>query len=354
MKSVFITENSNVVLAIAVTTILFIGYVDLLTGAEFGFSFFYLIPISLMAIHKATKLRSVIFCAVLSAILWFAAECWEGAYSMLFFPIWNGTVRLIIFNAIGLLIYDLKEKDNKLKELNSKLLTINEEKNKFIGIAAHDTRSPLGVIYSLSDIILVDYKERLNAEIIEILDIIKKTSKKSLTIIENLLDVSKIESGQLIIQKKHQDFIHFVKNQIYINRILAQNKEIEIVLITDYEQVLLDFDEHYFSEVIDNLLSNAIKYSNRNTEIQVIVSVNNNRLRTEVVDNGIGISETEQQNLFKYFQTTSSRPTEGEESTGLGLAISKQIVNLHQGSIGVRSAKNQGSTFFFELPMRQE
>lgn len=353
MKSIVYVENSIVVLLIAILTILCIGYMDFLTGAEFGFSFFYLIPIALLSVHKTTKLTSIVLCAVLAAILWFTAEYLEGKYSMLFFPIWNGTVRLIIFNAIGLLIYYFKEKDKKLKLLNEKLLAINEEKNKFIGIAAHDTRSPLGVIYSLSDILIVDFKENLSAEIVEILEIIKKTCKKSLTIIENLLDVSKIESGKLILQIKQQDFISFIKNQIYINQILAQNKDIEISLQSEYEQLMLEFDEHYFSEVIDNLLSNAIKYSNRNTQIKVAITLQNKLLRTEVTDNGIGISEVEQQNLFKYFQTTSSRPTEGEESTGLGLAISKQIIMLHQGSIGVRSSKNQGSTFFFEIPLSQ-
>jgi len=353
MKSIFYVENSITVLLIAILTIFCIGYVDYLTGAEFGFSFFYLIPISLLSVHKSTKLVSIVVCAVLAAILWFTADFLEGKYSMVFFPIWNGTVRLIIFNAIGLLIYYFKEKDKKLKLLNDKLQGINEEKNKFIGIAAHDTRSPLGVIYSLSDILIVDFKENLNAEIVEILEIIKRTCKKSLTIIENLLDVSKIESGKLILQLKQQDFIAFIKNQIYINQILAQNKDIEISLQTEYEQLQLEFDEHYFSQVIDNLLSNAIKYSNRNTQIIVTVKVQDKLLRTEVTDNGIGISEAEQQNLFKYFQTTSSRPTEGEESTGLGLAISKQIIVLHKGSIGVRSAKNRGSTFFFELPLSQ-
>lgn len=353
LKSVFITENNLVVLSCAVITISIIGYVDYLTGAEFGFSFFYLIPISLLSVHKNSKLTHIIFCGVLAAMFWFTAEYLEGKYSMLFFPIWNGLVRLIIFIAIGLLIYYFKEKDKKLKELNDKLRSINEEKNKFIGIAAHDTRSPLGIIYSLSDILIVDFKADLNAEIVDILEIIKKTCKKSLTIIENLLDVSKIEAGKLELNIKEQDFIGFMKNQIYINQILAQNKEITIALESEQEHIIAAFDEHYFSEVVDNLLSNAIKYSNRNTQVRVEISVVNNHLLTEVTDNGIGISEAEQQNLFKYFQTTSSRPTEGEESTGLGLAISKQIVVLHQGSIGVRSTKNQGSTFFFQFPLGQ-
>lgn len=339
---------------LAVITITIIGVIDYKTGVEFGFSFFYLIPISLFAANGGSNRYFIIFCAVLAATFWFSAEYLEHKYSHIFFPIWNASVRLLIFGAIGLLLYYFKEKDKKLKILNEKLQLINEEKNKFIGIAAHDTRSPLGVIYSLSDIIIVDYKTQLNAEIVEILEIIKSTSKKSLNLIENLLDVSKIESGKLVLNVKYQDFIPFIKNQIYISQLLAQKKDIQIELQSVYDNLLLEFDDHYFSEVVDNLLSNAIKYSNKNTTVRLAVQVENEQLLVEVTDQGIGITQEEQANLFKYFQTTSSRPTDGEESTGLGLAISKQIILLHQGTIGVKSEKGKGSTFFFRLPLKQK
>ncbi len=339
---------------LAVLIISIIGIFDYQTGVEFGFSFFYLIPIAIFAAYKSSNRYFILFCALLAASFWFSAEFLEYKYSHIFFPIWNASVRLLIFGAIGMLIYYYKEKDKKLKILNEKLKAINEEKNKFIGIAAHDTRSPLGVIYALSDIIIVDYKNQLNNEIIEILEIIKNTSKKSLNLIENLLDVSKIESGKLVLNVKSQDFIPFIKNQIYISQLLAQKKDIQIELKTDFNSLLLDFDDHYFSEIVDNLLSNAIKYSNKNTVVQICLHVENEHLIVEVTDQGIGISQEDQINLFKYFQTTSSRPTDGEESTGLGLAISKQIILLHQGTIGVKSEKGKGSTFYFRLPLKQK
>ena len=105
--------------------------------------------------------------------------------------------------------------------------------------------------------------------------------------------------------------------------------------------------------MVDNLLSNAIKYSNKNTEIVVRVSQDNGKqILTEVIDQGQGILAEEQQKLFNYFQTTSSRPTGGEQSTGLGLAIAKKIVVLHGGEIGLKSVPNEGSTFYFLLPVR--
>ncbi|WP_339752671.1 HAMP domain-containing sensor histidine kinase [Algoriphagus aquimarinus] len=347
-------KNKYISLPVATITILLIGYIDFLTGDEFAFSFFYLLPIASLSISPKTSVSVIIFTSTLASIEWFIAEYLTREYTLLFFPIWNAGIRLIFFISIGLLLYYLKENEKKLKSLNSHLKSINNEKNKFIGIAAHDIKGPLGIINAFSEILIEDYKEELNPEITEILNIIKTTSSNSITVVRNLLDVSKIEAGKLVLTYKSQDYISFIANQVHINQILAKNKEIGIKLDTSTDEIIVDFDEHYFSEVIGNLLSNAIKYSNRNTEILVRVSLSDkNQLLTEVIDNGIGISEEEQQNLFNYFQKTSSRPTEGEESTGLGLAISKQIITLHHGQIGVKSSKNQGSNFFFSIPLKR-
>ncbi|TXE11207.1 sensor histidine kinase [Algoriphagus aquimarinus] len=347
-------KNKHISLTVAILTILFIGYIDFLTGDEFAFSFFYLLPIAALSISPKTSLSAIIFSSTLASIEWFVSDYLSREYTLLFFPIWNAGVRLVFFISIGLLLYYLKANEQKLKSLNSHLKSLNKEKNKFIGIAAHDIKGPLGIINAFTEILIEDYKEELNPEITEILDIIKTTSSNSITVVRNLLDVSKIEAGKLVLTYKTQDYISFIANQVYINQILAKNKDIKITLESEKDQLIVDFDQHYLSEVIGNLLSNAIKYSNRNTEILVKISLkNSNEVLTEVIDNGIGISEAEQNNLFNYFQKTSSRPTEGEESTGLGLAISKQIITLHHGQIGVKSSKNQGSNFFYQLLIKK-
>ncbi len=135
---------------------------------------------------------------------------------------------------------------------------------------------------------------------------------------------------------------------------MANHKNIAILFESQSESISIDFDEHYLSEAVDNLLSNAVKYSYKNSKIIVRLSVlNHEQILTEVIDSGKGISEPEQQNLFQYFQTTSTRPTGGEKSTGLGLAIVKQIINMHNGEIGVKSTLNKGSNFFYRLPVKQ-
>ena len=146
------------------------------------------------------------------------------------------------------------------------------------------------------------------------------------------MDVSKIESGIINIKTKKQDYILFIKKQIFYYQILAKKKDIYLVFESSLEEYAFDFDENYLGEVISNLLTNAIKFSNRNSEIHIKVSLTNNKnLKTEVIDFGKGIHESEHYKLFNYFQKTTTQPTAGEQSTGLGLAISKKIITEHKG-----------------------
>jgi signal transduction histidine kinase len=344
-------ESRFTVLLVTLILICLTGYADYITGYELSFSFFYLIPISLLAIYRGTKLSAVLISSFFSTLLWFFAEFTSRDYSHILFPIWNAFARLIIFTTIGILIFYLKEKDKKMKLINDHLKLINEEKNKFVGIAAHDLRNPIGGIASLSDLVIHDYKDSLHPAVLEILQLIRETSNNILILLKDLLDITKIESGRVELNLKKRDYIAFIKKQIILSQILADRKNISILFLSQIESVTINFDENYLREVIDNLLSNAIKFSKNDSEIIVRISYSeNNLILTEVVDNGIGIPLDEQQKLFNYFQTTTTKPTDGEQSTGLGLAIAKRIVTLHSGEISLKSDPINGSNFYYTLP----
>jgi len=346
-------ENRFTVLILNLLLIGLIGYLDFLTGPELSFSFFYLIPISLLSLYRNTSLVSVLVSSIFASFLWFLAEYVTRDYSIIFFPIWNAFVRLTIFTMIGLLILYLKEKHKKVSLVNSNLKAINEEKNKFIGITAHDIRNPISGIYSYSDLLITNYKDDVKPDVLEIIILIKTICSSTLIILQNLLDISKIEAGIVELKLKNQDYLSLVKQQISLNQIIAKNKNITILFHTIKNTIITNFDEHYLSEVLDNLLSNAIKYSSNGSEIIVNISLtNNNQILTEVIDKGKGIPIGEQQKLFNYFQKTSTQPTDGEPSTGLGLAIAKKIVTLHNGEIGLKSDLNKGSVFYYTLPIK--
>ncbi len=329
-----------------------ISYIDFYTGDELSFSFFYLIPLAILALNKNITIVEIIACSVYASTLWFIAEYATREYSMLFFPIWNALVRFLIFSILGVLILSLKKTQVQLNLTNVRLTELNQEKNIFIGTASHDLRSPIGSIYGFSNLLLEDYKTKFDPEATKIINIIRSVSEHTLVVLDNLLDISKIESGKVDLTLKMQNYNEFVVQQIAVYQLLANNKNITINFISYEPDITISFDEHYMSEVVGNLLSNAIKYSFNQSKIDVILSItDNNRLLTEIKDNGKGIPENEQQKLFNYFQTTSTRPTEGEKSTGLGLAIAKKIVQLHQGEIAMRSNDSQGSVFYFTLPV---
>ncbi|MCB0448151.1 MAG: HAMP domain-containing histidine kinase, partial [Gelidibacter sp.] len=352
----YIDKVKHKPLAIALT-IAFIGVItalDYFTGAEMSFSVFYLIPISILAVSRTSNKRLIVIISVVAAICWYAVEVNSNAYSHLFFPIWNAIVRLIIFVTIGVLVFSFRIKQDKLNESNAKLKHLNDEKNKFIGVAAHDIRNPISGIYSFSDLLLNDKDTKMNEDELEIVGMIKSLSQNVLDLIKHLLDVSKIESGKIELHYKHQDYLQFIKKQVYVNQLLANQKNIKIVLNTEKEQLMADFDDHHMSEVINNLISNALKYSEKNSIITINVSNTNDTILTEVIDTGRGIPLEEQQKLFNYFQKTSTKPTDGETSTGLGLAIVKKLIDAFEGQIAVKSNINEGSNFYFTFPVQKK
>lgn len=340
-------------LAIVLTLLSFaiITTLDYLTGAEMSFSIFYLIPIAILSVSRTSNKRLIFMASLFAAICWFSVDSSDREYSHIFFPIWNAFVRLTIFITIGLLIYSFRFKSDAFRKSNKQLQELNEEKNRFIGMAAHDIRNPVSGIYSFSDLLLNDKDSKMNEEELEIVQLMKSLSQNVLDLIKNLLDVATIESGKIELTYKKQDYVKFVQEQIYINQLLANQKGINIKLNSEASEIIADFDSHYMTEVLNNLLSNAIKYSQKKSDIQVNLSSKNDQILTEVIDQGKGIPLDEQKKLFNYFQKTSTQPTDGETSTGLGLAIVKKIVTAFKGQIGVKSDLNKGSNFHFTFPV---
>ncbi len=337
-------------LVVSFILILVIGIIDYATGSEIALSIFYLIPVLMLALQNNIKTYYIIINAVLAAFIWFLAEFIINDYPTIGFAIWNAFVRLVIFMLVSQLAYYLNQKHQKLIETNKNLEKINSEKNKFIGIAAHDLRNPIANISAFSELLLTGYADKADPYVLKIIQYIKDISNNTLGMLEQLLDISKIESGTVTLSLNEQDYTAFLRKHIEFNQMLANEKQIKISFIPSKEEIFFSFDEHYLSEVINNLLTNAIKYSYPKSEISVTVSLSKKHVKTEVIDKGTGIPKDEQEKLFQYFQKTSVKPTAGEKSTGLGLAIAKKIVLEHNGTIGVESEPGKGSAFYFKLP----
>lgn len=225
-----------------------------------------------------------------------------------------------------------------------------DTKNKVLGIAAHDLRNPLGGIKGFSQLLMQGQFGSLSEPQKKLVQNIVEASKHMLGLINDLLDVSVIESGKLTLRKSEHDLGLVVADRVENNRLLATAKQIE--LTTELEQVPhVSFDANRFTQIIDNLITNAIKFSHPGTPVRVRLFRDDGLLRLQVIDQGQGIPAEEQNKLFGHFQRLSSRPTGGEQSTGLGLAIVKRMVEAHGWRIGVVSATGQGSTFEVTIPL---
>ncbi len=254
---------------------------------------------------------------------------------------------------------ELKETNKKLTEMhklmakkNLQLQKLNEDKNKFLSMAAHDIRNPVGLILSYSQLILDDYGENLEGDVLEFITIIRKSADFVLKLLTDLLNVAVIESGgEFTIKKEENDIVDIIKTSIVYNKIAAEKKKMKLNFFTDLKKLVFKFDKVKIEQVMHNLISNAIKYSFPETEINVYLRRKDSTVEVCVEDNGQGIPENELGLLFKPFSKTSAKTTGGESSTGLGLNIVKKIIDAHGGKVWAESEVGKGSKFFFTLPV---
>ncbi|MHC4871328.1 MAG: sensor histidine kinase [Planctomycetota bacterium] len=244
------------------------------------------------------------------------------------------------------LILNYSQAEKNMRELNS-------IKNKFLGIAAHDLRNPLASINGLSEMLLSGDMGEINDEQKEFIEMILQSGRQMLGLVNELLDVSVIESGNLTLNKSGQSLKKLIEERHQFNKHLAEKKNMPVTLVLA-ELPDIQFDRDKISQVIDNYFTNAVKYSPLGSEVTITLTQNENNQKLSVTDQGQGLSEDDQKKLFGEFQKLSSRPTGGEKSTGLGLAIVRKIVEAHGGSVIVESSLGKGSTFSFLLPTKEE
>ena len=246
--------------------------------------------------------------------------------------------------------HSLGNLSRELQKKNVELQQLNDMKNQFLGMAAHDLRNPISTIITYTDMFLDD-ESTLPLEMVEVLTDIRSLSAFMHHLIVQLLDISVIEMGKLTLEEQIQEIIPFVNEVVRLNSLLAQKKRISLEQHYSGDPDRVRCDRQKLKQVMNNLISNAIKFSPQDSVVAILVCSRNDEMRVEVRDQGVGIPHKEQERLFKPFGRTSVRATGGESSTGLGLAISRRIIESHWGTIGVESAPGSGSTFWFSIPL---
>jgi len=255
-----------------------------------------------------------------------------------------------IFHDFTKLNNQLVTLQRELSKKNSNLEKLNEEMSKFIGIAAHDLRTPLGNIQTFIKFLYEDIDHFTDSQKLY-LDQIRQLDEFMLNLVNDLLNVSKIESGKIQLNYSNVEMIDFVDRIVRLNSKLAEDKNIKIKLSSDLKTFVTALDKNKIEQVITNLLTNAIKFSHQNTTITIKISKESAHTTVQVIDQGLGIKQEDCEKLFQPFQKTSTQSTRNEKSTGLGLYIVKRIVEAHKGKIWVESKVGEGSAFSFSLPL---
>lgn len=246
------------------------------------------------------------------------------------------------------------EKNNAyktIKEQNEKILESEKIKMEFLANVSHELRTPLNAILGFSEILSTGVLGDLNEKQQEYVSDIRISGLHLLGMVNEILDMSKIESNTMKLVCTKFPITQAMKEAVNILKPLAKQKNIRLII--EYENKYeVEADYQKIQQILYNLISNAIKYSPENDEVVIRASKDKSNFILEVHDNGIGIDKKYHGKIFAKFVQLDSAYTKKESSTGLGLTITKELTELHGGKVSVISQINNGSTFVVKIPLR--
>ncbi|HBT38652.1 MAG: GHKL domain-containing protein [Pseudothermotoga sp.] len=234
-----------------------------------------------------------------------------------------------------------------------RLKAIDRLKTEFVANISHELKTPLAAIKAYAETILTSIEMLDQQTLNEFVQIIYRESEHLESILEGLLDFSKLEQRMLTLEKTTFDLTGLVRETMRSIEELARSKQVRLELLTR-EPVLIRADQRRIKQVITNLLSNGIKYSKEDSQekyVKVKIERKDGKVLIEISDNGLGIPKEYQEKVFERFFRVGTVMDHRVDGTGLGLTIAKQIVELHGGRIWLESEPNVGTTVFVELPV---
>ncbi|OFE13683.1 hypothetical protein PHACT_11515 [Pseudohongiella acticola] len=225
-------------------------------------------------------------------------------------------------------------------------------KEEFIANVSHELRTPLTGIIGLAEIMLADRSSDLNASQRETLTLMKVSAQRLSSLVNDVIDFSAIKNGHLALSKRDIDLKQVCELVVRMTRPLIGDKPIKLVEKYPTARLIVEGDEDRLQQVLFNLVANAVKFTPHGS-VTIGVEVLELDVRVSVRDTGIGISTTEQQNIFKRFYQIDSDEARQAGGTGLGLSISQRLLELHESEIILRSTPGEGSLFYFDLPLKK-
>ncbi|MGL5152484.1 MAG: ligand-binding sensor domain-containing protein [Clostridium sp.] len=286
----------------------------------------------------------------------------SGAAYMIYIAI---IILIIFYNKIKVSILDelvnkktmeLREEMDKNKDLYEKVIELEINKNSYFINLSHELRTPLNVLSTTEQLVTTLNKDGTisNEKLDYYMNVIRKNNRRLLNLINNLIDISKMENGKYIIEKSSIDIVYLVEESALSLKEFVEEKGIKLIIDPVIEEKIISCDGDDIERCIINLISNAVKFTPSGGEIKVLLDEcrvdNRDVIKISVIDTGKGIDEQFQKVIFNRFNQVVDNHAESHGGSGLGLTITKQIVDLHDGKIYVESKLGEGSSFIIELP----
>jgi signal transduction histidine kinase len=250
---------------------------------------------------------------------------------------------------LGALAQNINRMSEELGRVYAELETVSHHKSEFLANMSHELRTPLNAIIGFSQVLREQMFGELNAKQREYLDDILTSGQHLLNLINDILDLAKVEAGRMELQLGVFPLRDSLESAVALVRERAVRQGVGLTANVDESVRLIEADERKVKQILFNLLSNAIKFTPRGGHVTLAAQVAGDQAEISVGDTGIGISAADQQRIFEdFFQVGAGNNQEG---TGLGLALTKKLVELHGGLLRVESAPGTGSRFSFTIPL---
>jgi signal transduction histidine kinase len=242
---------------------------------------------------------------------------------------------------------------HEIQDKSRQLEVANKHKSEFLANMSHELRTPLNAIIGFSEVLLERMFGELNEKQDDYLKDIHSSGKHLLTLINDILDLSKVEAGRMELEPSTFDLPSAISNAMTLVRERAHRHGIKLVLGADPNLGEIVADERKLKQILVNLLSNAVKFTPDGGRIDINAHRDADNVVIAVRDTGIGIAREDQDAVFEEFRQVGRNYTNKQEGTGLGLALTRKFVELHGGKIWLDSEPAKGSTFTFTIPIQR-
>ena len=287
----------------------------------------------------------------------------EGAYAYFVKPVNMDEMKTAIVNALRQqrlsrenkrLVDDLQRSNKLLFEANRQLRAATEAKSIFLAHMSHELRTPLNAVIGFSDLLLGGVAGKINNKQRQCLEDILSSGKHLLSLINDILDLSKVEAGKIDIRPESLRLADVVDDAVTTVKPMINESKHELAISIAEDLPPVYGDRNRLKQILLNLLSNAIKFTPDGGKISLETSREDDFCKVSMVDNGIGIRKEDQTCIFEPFTQLDTQPGERKQGTGLGLALTKQLVELLGGKIWVESEYGKGSQFSFTIPLAEK